>query len=106
MVGIAFERLDRFESNMMALPANSGILFQGRPNMVRSNKASTWCREIARTSMKPTIITAHPEGEYDSYGCADLGESGLDALTVPIPTFVERDRSSEVGDGWLQLKQL
>jgi hypothetical protein len=60
-VGIAFERLDRVESNMMTLPANSGILFQGSPNMVRSKKASTWCREIARTSMKPTIITAHPD---------------------------------------------
>jgi hypothetical protein len=58
-VGIAFERLDRFESNMMTLPANSGILFQGSPNVVRSKRASTWCRDTARTSMKPTIITAH-----------------------------------------------
>jgi hypothetical protein len=30
----------------------------------------------------------------------------LDALPVPIPAFVKCDRSPEVGEGWLQLKQL
>jgi hypothetical protein len=47
-----------------------------------------------------------PETEYDSYGSTDLDNNGLDALTVPIPTFGDRGRSPEVGEGWLQLKQL
>jgi hypothetical protein len=47
-----------------------------------------------------------PEAKSDSCGSTDHGESGLDALTVPIPTFVERGRSPEVGEGLLQLKQL
>jgi len=50
LVGIAFERLNRLESIVMTLPANSGSLFQCSPNLVLSKSASTWCRETARAA--------------------------------------------------------